>query len=153
VRKELKVSAIQNGTVIDHITEGMALKVLHILGIDEEPPTSTVSVIMHVPSRAQGHKDIVKIEDRELKKRELNRIALLSPNATINIIRDGEVAEKHHVRPPREVVDLAACENPNCITNTREPVPTRFKVMRKEPMVLKCSYCGREQDVCVERLE
>jgi aspartate carbamoyltransferase regulatory subunit len=153
VRKELKISAIQNGTVIDHITCGMGLPVLHILGLDVHGPDSTVSVIMHVPSRAHGHKDIVKIEDRELKKRELNRIALLSPHATINIIRDGEVAEKHHVRPPREVVDLSACENPNCITNSREPVSTRFKVIRKEPMVLKCVYCGREQDVSVERLE
>lgn len=153
MRKELKISAIQNGTVIDHITAGMALKVLHILGLDEDPPTSTVSVIMHVPSRVHEHKDIVKIEDRELKKRELNRIALLSPHATINIIRDGEVAEKHHVRPPREVVDLASCENPNCITNSNEPVSTRFKVIRKEPMVLKCVYCAREQDVSVERLE
>jgi len=153
VRKELKISAIQNGTVIDHITAGMALKVLHILGLDVDAPTSTVSVIMHVPSRNHGFKDIVKIEDRELKKRELNRIALLSPHATINIIRDGEVAEKHHVRPPREVVDLSSCENPNCITNSREPVSTRFKVIRKEPTVLKCVYCGREQDVDVARLE
>ena len=89
MRKELKISAIQNGTVIDHITAGMALKVLHILGLDVKAPESTVSVIMHVPSRAHGFKDIVKIEDRELKKRELNRIALLSPHATINIIREG----------------------------------------------------------------
>ena len=153
MRKELKISAIQNGTVIDHITVGTALKVLHILGLDQEPPTSTVSVIMHVPSRAHGLKDIVKIEDRELKKKELNRIALLSPHATINIIRDGEVAEKHHVRPPREVVDVARCENPNCITNTHEPVGTRFTVIRKEPMVLKCFYCSREQEVSIERLE
>jgi aspartate carbamoyltransferase regulatory subunit len=153
LRKELKISAIQNGTVIDHINAGMALKVLHILGLDEKPPESTVSVIMHVPSRNHGFKDIVKIEDRELKKREVNRIALLSPHATINIIRDGEVAEKHHVRPPREVVDLSACENHNCITNSREPVSTRFKVIRKEPTVLKCVYCGREQDVDISRLE
>jgi aspartate carbamoyltransferase regulatory subunit len=153
VRKELKISAIKNGTVIDHITSGMALKVLHILGLDVHEPDSTVSVIMHVPSRAHGLKDIVKIEDRELKKREVNRIAMLAPHATINIIRDGEVAEKHHVRPPREVVDLASCENPNCITNSHEPVSTRFKVIRKEPMLLKCAYCGREQEVSVERLE
>ena len=151
--KQLKISAIQNGTVIDHITCGMALKVLHILGLDEGQVNQTVSIIMHVPSRAHTFKDIVKIEDRELKKSEVNRIALLSPHATINIIRDGEVADKHHVRPPRDVLGLVQCENPNCITNTREPVETRFKVLRKEPMVLKCAYCGREQEVDVERLE
>jgi aspartate carbamoyltransferase regulatory subunit len=150
--KHLKVSAIRNGTVIDHITAGMAFKVLHILGIDETPPTSTVSVIMHVPSRTYGHKDIVKIEDRELKKQEVNRISLLAPHATVNVIRDGEVAEKHHVRPPREVVGLVKCANLNCITNGREPVKTRYKVLRREPIVLKCAYCGREQDVAVERL-
>lgn len=151
--KQLKISAIQNGTVIDHITCGMALKVLHILGLDEGQVNQTVSIIMHVPSRAHTFKDIVKIEDRELKKSEVSRIALLSPHATINIIRDGEVADKHHVRPPRDVVGLVRCENPNCITNSREPVDTRFKVLRKEPMVLKCAYCGREQEVDVERLE
>ncbi len=150
--KKLKVSAINNGTVIDHITCGMALKVIHILGLDKGDHNSTVSVIMHVPSRAHDHKDIVKIEDRELKKAEVNRISLLSPHATINIIRAGEVAEKHKVRPPREVLGLVRCENPNCITNGREPIKTRFKVLRKEPMVLKCAYCGREQDIAVERI-
>lgn len=150
--KKLRVTAIKNGTVIDHISCGMALKVLHILGLDGGVYTSPVSIILHATSRAHSHKDIVKIEDRELKKSEVSRIALLSPHATINIIRDGEVAEKHKVRPPRQVVGLVRCENPNCITNSREPVETRFKVLRKEPMVLKCAYCEREQEVSVERL-
>ena len=151
--KQLKISAIKNGTVIDHITSGMAFKVLHILGIDREAPKSTVSVVMHVSSRAHGLKDIIKIEDRELKKQEVNLISLLAPHATINIIREGEVVEKHHVRPPREVVGLVRCENPNCVTNGREPVATRFKVLRQEPIFLKCAYCGREQDEAVERLK
>ena len=85
--KELRVTPIRNGTVIDHITCNMALTVLSILGITEKGVDSTVSVLLHVPSKKGGWKDVVKIEDRELVAKEVDRIALIAPFATINIIR------------------------------------------------------------------
>ncbi|MBE9592270.1 MAG: aspartate carbamoyltransferase regulatory subunit, partial [Proteobacteria bacterium] len=96
--RELKIQTIKNGSVIDHITAGNAVKVLHILGI---PKTfsSTVSVAMNVKSKL-GKKDIVKVENRELDPQEVDKIALIAPKATINIIRDFEVAEKHRVKLP-----------------------------------------------------
>lgn len=140
--KEFKVTPIRNGTVIDHITVGMALKVLRIIGVNEDV-SSTVSVLMHVPSKKAGWKDIVKIEDRELDPKELDKIALISPNATINIIRDYNVAEKFVVEVPNVVKGIMRCSNPGCITNTDEPVEPEFVVESKKPISLRCIYCDR----------
>jgi len=140
--RDLKVTPIKNGTVIDHIPSGLALKVLKILGISENV-TSTVSVLVHVPSKMRGWKDIVKVEDRELNPKELNKIALIAPEATINIIRNYNVAEKHTVILPERAVGILKCGNPNCITNSREPVESVFLVVSKEPIRLRCQYCDR----------
>ena len=140
--RDLKVTPIKNGTVIDHIPAGMALNVLRVLGISGGV-SSTVSVLIHVPSKRRGWKDIVKVEDRELNPKELNTIALIAPNATINIIRNYNVAEKHAVVLPERAVGILRCANPNCITNSREPVESTFLVGSKAPLRLRCQYCER----------
>jgi len=144
-KKELKIPLIKDGTVIDHITAGQAVKVLHILGIPEKTLDSIVSVVMNVKSKI-GKKDIVKVENRELKPEEVNKIALIAPKATINIIRDYEVAKKYKVDLPEEIVGIVRCPNPNCISNTKEPVESRFRVISKDPIRIKCYYCEREPD-------
>ncbi len=149
--KELKVQPIRNGTVIDHIEPGMAVKVLRILGLPRRGASSTVTAAMNVPSSMSGRKDIVKIEDRELDAGELNKIALIAPRARINIVREYDVAEKHTVSLPDEVTGLAACGNPNCITNF-EPEPSLYAVVTRDPALLKCVFCEREQPDLVERL-
>ncbi len=143
--KELKVQPIRNGTVIDHIEPGAALSVLKILGVNGENVKGTVSVAMHVRSKKDEWKDIVKIEDRELYSNEVNRIALISPHATINIIRDYNVAEKKSVKLPEVVRGIVRCANPNCVTNSNEPVETSFLVVRERPLTLKCHFCDRVQ--------
>jgi aspartate carbamoyltransferase regulatory subunit len=148
--KELKIQPIENGTVIDHITAGNAIKVLHILGIPEGH-SSTISVAINVKSHL-GKKDIVKIENRELDHKEVNKIALISPKATINIIRDFEVAEKFKVKLPKEIVGIVCCSNPTCISNANEPVKSRFKVISQDPAKIKCYYCEREPDDIAERI-
>jgi aspartate carbamoyltransferase regulatory subunit len=142
--KELKVTPIKNGSVIDHITPGMALKVLHVLKIPRST-TSVVSVVMNVKSK-HGPKDIVKVENRELDASEVNKIALIAPKATINIIRDYEVVAKHQVEIPDEIVGIVKCSNPTCVSNSKEPVKSRFIVTSKDPPVIKCYYCEREPD-------
>lgn len=141
--KELKVQPIRNGTVIDHISPGMALKVLTILRIPQPGMTSTVTAALNVPSKHMGRKDILKVEDRELDAGELNKISLLAPKASINIIREYEVAEKRHVNLPDMVEGIVRCPNPNCITNQPEPVLSAFKVTSKNPPKLQCGYCDR----------
>jgi len=146
--KELKVTPIKDGTVIDHITPGRAVKVLRILKIPEST-SSVVSVAMNVAGKT-GKKDIVKVENRELDPKELDKIALIAPKATINIIRDYEVVKKHKVELPDEVVGIAKCPNPTCISNAREPVESRFHVISKDPPRIKCYYCEREPEDIAE---
>jgi len=141
--KDLKVTPIRNGTVIDHIECGMALKVLRIINVSGTNVQSPVSVLMHVPSKKTGFKDVVKVEDRELDPKEVDKIALISPRATINIIRDFNVAEKYSVKLPPVVKGIVRCGNPNCITNRNEPVEPEFSVESQNPPTLRCIYCDR----------
>ena len=137
------MTPIKNGTVIDHIPAGQALKVLRILGISGVV-RSTVTVAMHVPSQDTEWKDIVKVEDRELQPTEVDKIALIAPHASVNVIRNYNVAEKRRVSTPDRVVGILECGNPNCITNQSEPVETEFLTAGQDPLTLVCRYCERE---------
>lgn len=140
--QELKVQPIRNGTVIDHISAGRAITVLRILGMPRPGWTSTITAAMNVPS-SRGRKDILKIEDRELDANEVNKISLIAPNATINIVREYEVIRKDRVELPEKVSGLVKCPNQNCVTN-HEPIKTQFLVVDREPLRLRCGYCDRE---------
>ncbi len=135
--RELRVSKIRNGTVIDHVPGGNALKVLSILGIDGSGG-ETVSVGMNVPSGELGAKDIVKVEGRELSQAEVDVISLIAPAATINIVREFEVVEKHRVDRPERVTGVFTCPNANCITTAGEPVESVFDVLDDG---VRCAYC------------
>jgi len=137
---KLRVTPIGNGTVIDHITAGQALNVLKILGIDRTTE-ATISVLMNVTSKRSGKKDIVKVEDRELEEEEVNKISLIAPGATINIIRDRRVVEKYTVDMPDLIVGVLRCPNPSCISNTSEPIKSQLIVKSKNPVTLRCAYC------------
>ena len=134
---ELRVSKIRDGTVIDHVPGGQALNVLAILGIDGDGG-ETVSIGMNVPSDKLGRKDVVKVEGRELSQSEVDVLSLIAPEATINIIRDYEVAEKKRVTRPERVVGVLVCPNHNCITNEDEPVDSKFDVVSDG---VRCAYC------------
>jgi aspartate carbamoyltransferase regulatory subunit len=141
VEEGLLVRKIREGTVIDHIPAGRALDVLKILGLSGQEGI-TIAVVMNVPSKKLGRKDIVKVEAKFLEPKEVDEISLIAPTATINIVRDFKVIEKRRVQVPGEVVGLLKCPNPNCVTNSkREPVATRFKPVSLKPLKLKCYYC------------
>ena len=143
---ELKVRKIKNGSVIDHISAGYGLSVLKILGITKDT-AEPVAVAMHVTSPKSGQtKDIIKLENRELKEHEVNKLALIAPKATINIIRDYNVAEKMQVQLLDKIYDIVKCINPACITNTEEPTKPIFTIVSKEPIKLKCDYCKKDID-------
>jgi len=140
-KKTLKISKIKDGTVIDHITSGHALDVVKILGITGRRD-GAVSVAMNVPSKRLGVKDIVKVEGRELAASEVDKIALLAPKASINIIKDYKVVEKKRVKLQDTIKGIVKCDNPACISNSSEPVQSKFYVEKQEPLRLKCHYCG-----------
>ena len=141
MERTLRVSKIKDGTVIDHITGGHALDVLKILGITHFEE-GAVTVAINVPSKNLGIKDIVKVEGRELDTEQVDKIALLAPHATINIIRNYMVVEKQRVKLPAILRGIVKCTNPTCISNSNEPVQPIFYVEQEEPLRLSCHYCG-----------
>ena len=142
-----RVTAIRNGTVIDHIPSGNAMQVIRILRINTDRATP-VSLVMNVPSDKLGRKDVLKIEDRELDQEDLDRLALIAPAASIAIIRNHVVAEKMNVELADDLLNIAKCSFSNCITkNQREPLPQRMKVVSREPLEVRCYYCGRDQEI------
>jgi aspartate carbamoyltransferase regulatory subunit len=138
---ELKVTKIKDGTVIDHIRSGYALDVIKILGITGKE-NRVITIAINVPSKRFGAKDIVKIEGRAINKQEVNKIALVAPHASINIIRNYKVAEKLEVKLPKTIEGIIKCVNPCCISRSDEPVVPQFFVENEEPLLLKCHYCG-----------
>jgi aspartate carbamoyltransferase regulatory subunit len=146
MKEELKVKKIKDGTVIDHIMAGRGMKVLDILGVDDGF-SDTVALLMNVTSDRIGHKDIVKIENRTLKKEEVDKIALVAPNATWNVIKDFKVVKKSKIEIPDVLEGVLRCPNPKCITNSDEPITTKFIVEEKQPVKLRCNYCERMIDL------
>ena len=143
MKSELKIKAIENGTVIDHITANKALHILKILGLPDDDVIN-VTVAMNVSSGETGRKDIVKIENREIDHEELNQIALIAPKATINIIRNYEVIKKDKIILPQVIKSIIKCTNDKCITNyENEPINSKFNVIESQPPVLRCHYCEK----------
>jgi len=137
---KLKVSAIKDGTVIDHIPSKNLFKVITILGLDEFDNMITFG--NNLDSAKLGSKAIIKVADKFFEDDEINKIALIAPNAKLNIIRDYEVVEKKVVKIPDEIIGIVKCFNPKCITNN-EKITTCFKVANHEPISLKCRYCEK----------
>ena len=142
-KSELKIKAIENGTVIDHITANKTLHILKILGLPDNE-TQNITVAMNVSSKELGRKDILKIENRELDHEELNQVALIAPKATINIIRDYKPVKKNKIVLPNKITSIIKCTNPKCITDyENEPITPIFNVVTENPPVASCHYCEK----------
>ncbi len=143
-REELTVSAIKNGTVIDHIPAENLFKVISIMRI--ETMDTTITIGNNLDSRRLGKKGIVKISDKYPSIEDMNKIALIAPSARINIIKDYKVSNKQQVEIPENIVGMFKCMNPKCITNN-EKMKTKFDVVEKNgKLQLKCNYCEKLTD-------
>jgi aspartate carbamoyltransferase regulatory subunit len=141
--KILEVSAIKDGTVIDHIPAESLFKVVSILKLDKIEGTMTFGT--NLESKKLGRKGIIKLSGVFFKDKDINRIALIAPDAKLNIIRDYSVVEKKVVEIPDEILGIVKCVNPQCITN-HEKVSTRFRVIDKKGVKLRCHYCEKITD-------
>ena len=139
---QLLVRRIKDGTVIDHIESGKALLVLRALSITGKEG-NVITVALNVPSSKHGKKDIIKVENRFLETSETNKLALIAPRATINIIRDYKLVEKRKIQLPESIVGIFKCPNLKCITNSGEGIRSIIDVINKEKVVLECRYCSR----------
>ena len=141
-KKELLVTAIENGTVIDHIPADKTYDVANLLHLqDLDTP---VPIGYTLPSQKIGRKGIIKITDKFFTEEEISRLSVVAPKIVLNIIRNYEVVEKKTVETPDELRGIVKCNNPKCITNN-EPMQTIFNVIDKEKGILKCHYCDKEQ--------
>ena len=138
--KQLSVSAIKEGTVIDHVPASALFKVVSILNLDKLDTMITIG--NSLSSDKRGKKGIIKLSKVFFQDDDINKIALVAPSAKLNLIRDYEVVEKRVVEIPDEIIGIAKCVNPKCITNN-EVVTTRFEVVSKSEIKLKCHYCEK----------
>ena len=141
-KKELLVTAIENGTVIDHIPADKTYDVANLLRLQELDTPVTIGY--NLPSKKIGRKGIIKITDKFFTEEEISRLSVVAPKIVLNIIRNYEVVEKKTVETPDELRGIVKCNNPKCITNN-EPMNTVFHVVNKEKGILKCHYCDKEQ--------
>lgn len=139
--KELVVSALENGTVLDHIPAENVYKALDLL--DLKDIESQITIGINLASKIHGKKGIIKIADIFFEDEELNKLALIAPNATVNVIRDFKVVEKKKLETPKEVIGIAKCKNPKCVTN-HQPIKTKFATVHEDDKIsLKCHYCEK----------
>ena len=139
-RKELIVSAIENGTVIDHIPADKVFEVIKILGLDDTE--NPVYFGINLESKKYGRKGIIKIKNKHFTKDDTDKIALVAPYATIIDIQNYDVINKVEAEIPDHINNIIKCMNPKCITNF-EQIPTQFDVVDKENLKLKCHYCEK----------
>ncbi len=140
VVKELKVNAIENGTVIDQINPESLFNIIKILELEKR--SDEILIGTNLKSKKIGRKGILKIGNLFLEKAELDKIAILAKGSKINIIKNYEVKKKFELPLPLKVDNLVKCFNPNCITNF-EKVDTSFMVISDSPLKLKCKYCEK----------
>jgi aspartate carbamoyltransferase regulatory subunit len=139
--KKFSVAAIKEGTVIDHIPAGQALKIIHLLRITQQNYKLTLG--LHLNSPSMEYKDIIKIENRFLSEKEAQDIAVFAPNATINIIENYHVSSKITAQLPKVICNILLCPNPRCITQN-EPIDTLFSVEEfKQKIFLRCCFCEK----------
>ena len=139
IKKELAVAALRNGTVIDRIPSTALFEAVKLLGLERSKCHVTIG--NNLDSAKIGTKGIIKIADTEFPESVLNRIALIAPNAVVNTIRDFEVVDKRPVKLPDILTGIVRCGNPKCISNN-EPMATKFEVVGRNPVVIRCHYCN-----------
>jgi aspartate carbamoyltransferase regulatory subunit len=141
MNESLLVTAIKNGTVIDHITAGQALRIIHLLSLKDDKHTITIG--LNLPSKRLGSKDLIKIENKILSENEANEIVVFSPDATINVIENFKVTKKYSTHLPKTMKAVFICTNPNCITHT-ETINSFFYIDQQNNRVkLTCHYCDK----------
>ncbi len=136
----MRVDSVNNGIVIDHISSGKAMEIYSLLSLDDLD--CTVAVLKNVPSSKMGRKDIIKVDC----KMDINFDVLgyISPNITVDIIKNGEVEEKRHIELPETLTDILKCKNPRCITSTEQEIKHVFRLADREKRTYRCIYCDTQ---------
>ncbi len=133
----MTVDSIRDGIVIDHISAGCGMKLYHLLNLGASG--ESVAIMMNVTSRKMGRKDIIKVDGRV--PLNLDVIGFVDPGVTVNIIRDGELAEKKSIGMPEKLVNVIRCKNPRCISSTEQELDQVFLLTNPARREYRCLYC------------
>ena len=136
----MRIGHIENGIVLDHITAGNAMNIYNVLKLGELD--CTVALIKNADSPKMGKKDIIKISTH--MDIDLDILGYLDPGVTVNIIHDGEVAERRTLALPQRVVGVIKCKNPRCITSVEREIVHEFKLTDPVKKVYRCIYCEQK---------
>ena len=133
----MRIGAIENGIVIDHITAGKGLELYHLLKLDNLD--CAVAIIQNATSQKMGKKDIIKVGASI--DVDMDILGYVDPNATVAIIRNGQLVEKKTIELPLELRNVLTCKNPRCITSTEQELPQVFLLRDRDKRVYRCQYC------------
>jgi aspartate carbamoyltransferase regulatory subunit len=134
----LNVGKIEEGFVLDHIQAGKSMSIYEHLGLDKMD--CTVAIIKNARSKIMGKKDILKVEC-DIDTLDLDVLAFIDHNITINVIKAGEIIEKRSLKLPKEVKNVIKCRNPRCITSIEQELPHIFYLADEEKEIYRCKYC------------
>lgn len=134
------IGQIKDGIVLDHITAGQGKQIYDILNLSKL--SCTVAMIERAESAKMGSKDIIKIG--QVLDINFDVLGYIDPGITVNIIRDGKVAERRHLSLPQRVVDVLKCKNPRCITSIEQELTHEFKLTDPQNRVYRCIYCEQK---------
>ena len=137
----MKIDSIKQGIVIDHIQPGRSMDIYKYLHLDELE--CSVAIIKNVKSEQMGRKDIIKIDD--VIDLDLDVVGYIDPDVTIDIIEDGQVAEKKHIGLPEQLANVIRCKNPRCITSVEPALDHVFKLTDRARHIYRCIYCDAER--------
>ena len=133
----MKIDAIKNGIVIDHIESGKGKDVYNFLNLDQLD--CSVALIKNAFSKKTGKKDIIKID--ESIDVNLDALGYIAPTATVNIIKNGQIVEKSKLALPEILKNVIKCKNPRCITSVEQEIEHQFRLVDKEKRIYRCVYC------------
>ena len=139
----LEITSLKKGIVIDHIKPGLGIKIFNLLHLDEIE--DEVALILNANSSSQGRKDIVKIANN--LDINLDAVAIIDPNATVNFIEDEKVVEKKQLELPEVSKGILKCQNPTCVSTTERNIESKFILIDREEKMYKCAYCDHIYDV------
>ena len=100
----------------------------------------TVAIIKNAKSNKMGKKDILKVEC-DINMLDLDVLAFIDHNITVNVIKDGEIVDKKELVLPKEIKNVIKCKNPRCITSIEQELPHIFILTDEEKEIYRCKYC------------
>lgn len=134
----LNIGQIEEGFVLDHIEAGKSLSIYHHLKLDKQD--CTVAIIKNAKSNKMGKKDILKVEC-DINMLDLDVLAFIDHNITVNVIKDGSIVDKRDLTLPKEIKNIIKCKNPRCITSIEQELPHIFVLADEKKEVYRCKYC------------